>query len=162
MCAPPTPLMGRIAIEFRTDQKAWDIAADHTINKVPPPMMAQVSRRRPRICLEARDRSRRWYGVYANYNSPAYNTKLVKAEELPKTYEEFAGKSNGPAGRDRRHRQRMAEGDLEHYGEQKAPRSSKGSWRRSSRSSPTAISRWRAPPAPANTRSRSTTTSICR
>ena len=36
---------------------------------------------------------------------------------------------------------------------------SRTSSRRSSRSSPTAISRWRAPPAPANMRSRSTTTS---
>jgi len=26
----------------------------------------------------ARDPGKRWYGVYANYNTPAYNTKLVK------------------------------------------------------------------------------------
>ena len=38
----------------------------------------------------ARDPGKRWYGVYANYNSPAYNTQKVKASELPKTYEEFA------------------------------------------------------------------------
>jgi len=24
----------------------------------------------------ARDPDRRWYGVYANYNTPAYNTKM--------------------------------------------------------------------------------------
>ena len=42
------------------------------------------------IAPEARDPGKRWYGVYANYNSPAYNTKQVKASDLPKTYEEFA------------------------------------------------------------------------
>ena len=40
--AADTPLMGRIAIEFRTKQKAWDILQTTTINKVPPPMMAQI------------------------------------------------------------------------------------------------------------------------
>ena len=38
---------------------------------------------------EARDPNRRWYGGYANYNAPAYNTKFVKASDLPKTYDEF-------------------------------------------------------------------------
>ena len=39
---------------------------------------------------QARDPKRRWYGVYANYNTPAYNTKMVKESDLPKSYEEFA------------------------------------------------------------------------
>src|SRR4029077_8132942 len=38
---------------------------------------------------QARDPGRRWYGVYANYNAPAYNTDHVKPEELPRSYEEF-------------------------------------------------------------------------
>ncbi len=38
---------------------------------------------------QARDPNRRWYGVYANYNTPAYNTNLVKKSELPRSYEEF-------------------------------------------------------------------------
>ena len=42
------------------------------------------------ILPEARDPGKRWYGVYANYNSPAYNTQKVKASELPKSYEDFA------------------------------------------------------------------------
>jgi iron(III) transport system substrate-binding protein len=42
------------------------------------------------IAPAARDPGKRWYGVYANYNSPAYNTQKVKAADLPKTYEEFA------------------------------------------------------------------------
>jgi iron(III) transport system substrate-binding protein len=38
---------------------------------------------------QARDPNRRWYGVYANYNMPAYNSNLVKRSELPRSYEEF-------------------------------------------------------------------------
>ena len=88
--AADTPLMGRIAIEYRTKQKAWDILQTTTINKVPPPMMAQIDPPEAKnISPDARDPGRRWYGMYANYNGPAYNTKLVKREELPKTYEEF-------------------------------------------------------------------------
>ena len=41
------------------------------------------------LIAEARNPQRRWYGIYANYNTPAYNTNLVKKSELPKTYEEF-------------------------------------------------------------------------
>jgi len=42
------------------------------------------------IAPEGRDPGKRWYAVYANYNSPAYNTAKVKASDLPKTYEDFA------------------------------------------------------------------------
>src|SRR5689334_24629454 len=37
-----TPLMARVAIEFRTKQKAWDILQTTTINKVPAPMLAPL------------------------------------------------------------------------------------------------------------------------
>jgi iron(III) transport system substrate-binding protein len=43
------------------------------------------------LIAQARDPNRRWYGVYANYNTPAYNTDLVKTSQLPKSYEEFLG-----------------------------------------------------------------------
>ena len=42
------------------------------------------------LMAEARDPNRRWYGGYANYNAPAYNTKFVKQADLPKSYEDFA------------------------------------------------------------------------
>jgi iron(III) transport system substrate-binding protein len=42
------------------------------------------------IIPEARDPGKRWYGLYANYESPAYNTQKVKASDLPKSYEDFA------------------------------------------------------------------------
>jgi iron(III) transport system substrate-binding protein len=85
--------MGRIAIERRAQQHSWDIVQTTAVSKLPqeflqpfdPPEAAN-------IIAEGRDPKRRWYGVYANYNTPAYNTKFVRASDLPKSYEEFAEK----------------------------------------------------------------------
>ncbi len=78
-------LMSRMAIEFRADQKSYDIVHTTTVNKVPSQMMAQFDPSEAKnLNANARDPGRRWYGVYANYNSPAYNTTKVKASELPK------------------------------------------------------------------------------
>jgi iron(III) transport system substrate-binding protein len=126
--AADTPLMGRIAIEFRTKTKAWDILQTTTINKVPPPMMAQIDPPEAKnLVPEARDKGRRWFALYANYNSPAYNTKLVKAEELPKAYEEFVDRKQWAGrvaidGTDNEWLKAM----FEHYGEQKALQIIKG------------------------------------
>jgi iron(III) transport system substrate-binding protein len=84
-------LTARMMIEFRADQKSYDIVHMTTVNKLPPQMLAQVDPPEAKnISASARDPSRRWYGVYANYNAPAYNTNRVKASELPKSYEELA------------------------------------------------------------------------
>jgi len=40
-------------------------------------------------CLRPRDPNHRWQGVTAIYQTPAYNTKLVAAAELPQTHEDF-------------------------------------------------------------------------
>ena len=126
--AADTPLMGRIAIEFRTKQKAWDILQTTTINKVPPPMMAQIDLSEAKaLNKDAIDPGRRWYGMYANYNGPAYNTKLVQASELPKTYEEFLSKkqwANRVAidGTDNE----WLKAIFEYYGEQRATEIVKG------------------------------------
>jgi iron(III) transport system substrate-binding protein len=83
-------LMSRMAIEFRGNQKAWDIAQTATINKMQPQLLLQFDPPEAKnIAPEARDPGRRWYGVYANYNSPAYNTDHVKASDLPTAYEGF-------------------------------------------------------------------------
>jgi iron(III) transport system substrate-binding protein len=88
--ASDTVLMSRVAIEFRADQKSWDVIQTTTVNKLPPQVLAQFDPPAAgEIAPEARDPGRRWYGVYANYNAPAYNTDRVKAEELPRSYEEF-------------------------------------------------------------------------
>jgi iron(III) transport system substrate-binding protein len=86
-----SPLMSRVAIEYRANQKSWDLFHTTTVNKLPPQMLAQFEvAEMKNIAPQARDPGKRWYGVYANYNSPAYNTQKVKASDLPKTYEEFA------------------------------------------------------------------------
>jgi iron(III) transport system substrate-binding protein len=117
-----TPLMARMAMEFRAGQKAWDILQTTTLNKVPPQLLAQFDPPEAKAILpEARDPGRRWYGLYANYNSPAYNTNLVKAADLPKTYEEFAQKKEWAGrvaidGTDNEWLRAI----FEYYGEQKA------------------------------------------
>jgi iron(III) transport system substrate-binding protein len=84
-------LMSRMAIEFRADQRSYDVLQTGTINKMPPQMLAAYEPPEAvHIVPEARDPNKRWYGVYANYNAPAYNTDKVKASELPQSYEEFA------------------------------------------------------------------------
>jgi ABC-type Fe3+ transport system substrate-binding protein len=84
-------LMSRMMLEYRGGQKSWDIAQTATINKMLPQLLVQFDPSEAKnIMAEARDPGRRWYGVYANYNSPAYNSQHVKAAELPKTYEDFA------------------------------------------------------------------------
>jgi iron(III) transport system substrate-binding protein len=120
--AADSPLMSRMAIEFRANQKAWDILHTTTINKVPPQMLAQIDPSEAKnLTPEARDPGKRWYGVYANYNGPAYNTKLVKASELPATYEELAQRKQWAGkvaidGTDNEWLKAM----FEHFGEQKA------------------------------------------
>src|SRR5215469_4312736 len=84
-------LMSRMGIEFRADQKSYDIVQTATINKMPAQMLAAYEPPEANhVSPNARDPNRRWYGVYANYNSPAYNTERVKVSELPGSYEEFA------------------------------------------------------------------------
>ena len=86
-----SPLMARVAIEFRAGQKSWDLFHTTTVNKLPPQVLAQFDVPEVKnIAPEGRDPGKRWYAVYANYNSPAYNTAKVKASDLPKTYEDFA------------------------------------------------------------------------
>jgi iron(III) transport system substrate-binding protein len=85
-------LMSRMAIEFRADQKSYDIlqTGGGTINKMPPQMLAAYEPPEAKnISAEARDPNRRGWGVYANYNTPAYNTEKVKASELPTSYAQF-------------------------------------------------------------------------
>jgi iron(III) transport system substrate-binding protein len=110
-----------MAIEFRAGQKAWDLLHTTTINKAAPQLMAQIDPPEAKnIPADARDPGKRWYGVYANYNSPAYNTNLVKAADLPKTYEDFTKHKEwaGKVAIDGTDNEWL-KGMLEFYGEQK-------------------------------------------
>ena len=85
-----TGVIGRIAVEFRAKQNVWDVVMTTPVNRLPDAALAQLDLPEAKgLIPQARDPNRRWYGVYANYNSPAYNTKFVKREQLPKSYEDF-------------------------------------------------------------------------
>ena len=84
-------LMSRMMLEYRGGQKSWDIAQTASINKMLPQLLLQFDPPEAKnIMPEARDPDRRWYGLYANYNTPAYNIQHVKVSDLPKTYADFA------------------------------------------------------------------------
>ena len=86
-------LMARTAIERRTQQHTWDVVVSTVVSRLPQDYLLPIDPPQAKeIKEQARDPNRRWYGVYANYNTPAYNTKLVKESDLPKTYEEFLTK----------------------------------------------------------------------
>jgi iron(III) transport system substrate-binding protein len=89
--ASDAQLLGRIAIESRAGRPSWDLVLITAAHKLPPALIAQIDPPEAQhIFPAARDPNRRWYGFSANYNVPAYNTNLVKASELPQSYEEFA------------------------------------------------------------------------
>jgi len=86
-----TQIMARVAIENRAAQRTWDVAFTTTVPQLPQPYLAPFDPPEAKsLMAEARDPNRRWYGGYANYNAPAYNTAFVKPAELPKTYADFA------------------------------------------------------------------------
>ena len=83
-------ILSRIAIENRARQRSWDVAVTTTVNRLPNDALLQFDPPQARgLIAQARDPNRRWYGIYSNYNTPAYNTNLVRKSELPKSYEEF-------------------------------------------------------------------------
>ncbi|MEA2905928.1 MAG: iron(III) transport system substrate-binding protein [Alphaproteobacteria bacterium] len=88
--ASDTALFSRIAIEHRARQRTWDLVVTTPVNRLPDEVLLQFDPpEAAKLIPQARGPNRRWYGVYSNYNSPAYNTNFVKKEQLPKTFEEF-------------------------------------------------------------------------
>ena len=86
-------IMARTAIERRAGQRSWDVMVSTVVSRLPQDYLLPIDPpQAQQIKAQARDPNKRWYGVYSNYNTPAYNTKLVKESELPKSYEEFATK----------------------------------------------------------------------
>ncbi len=83
-------LLGRIGIERRAQQKSWDVLLSPAVSRLPRDFLVQHDPPEAKALIpQGRDPNRRWYGVYANYDVPQYNTKLVKAGDLPKSYEDF-------------------------------------------------------------------------
>src|SRR5579862_3839959 len=83
-------ILARIAIENRARQRTWDLVATTPVYRLPDEVLLQFDPPEAKNLIpQARGPNRRWYGVYGNYNAPAYNTNLVKKADLPKSYEEF-------------------------------------------------------------------------
>jgi len=83
-------IRARIAIEARARQRSWDLVATTPVHTFPDELLLPFDPPEAKnIIAEARGPSRRWYGLSAHYNTPAYNTNLVKKADLPKTYDEF-------------------------------------------------------------------------
>jgi iron(III) transport system substrate-binding protein len=119
--ASDTALFSRILIEHRARQRTWDLVITTPVNRLPDEVLAQFEPREARdVIPQARGPNKRWYGVYANYNTPAYNTNLVKKEDLPKTYEEFLAHKEwaGKVAFDKGDTEWLS-AIFEHYGEQR-------------------------------------------
>ena len=97
--ASDSALLARVLIENRAGQRSWDVMQTANVNKIPPEFLLKFEPSEAKnLVADAIDKDKRWYGVYANYNTPAFNTKNIKVEDLPKTYEDF-GKRKDLAGR---------------------------------------------------------------
>jgi iron(III) transport system substrate-binding protein len=117
-----TGLMARIQVEARAAKQSWDALQTTTVSKMAEAYFAPFDPPEAKnIIPEARGSNKRWYGVYANYNSPGYNTNLVKREDLPKSYEDFLSKKEwaGKVAIDYTDREWL-KGMYDHYGEAKA------------------------------------------
>ncbi len=83
-------LISRIAIEQRARQRSWDLLLSPAVGRLPRDFMQPIDLSEAKSLIpQARDPDRRWYGVYANYDVPSYNSKLVNRSDLPKSYEDF-------------------------------------------------------------------------
>jgi len=87
-------IISRIMIENRGGKAPWDLVMITSAQRLPSQFLVPVEPPQAQhLFPAARGADRRWYGFAANYDVPAYNTKLVNAADLPKSYEEFAKKS---------------------------------------------------------------------
>jgi iron(III) transport system substrate-binding protein len=114
-------IRSRISIEHRARQRAWDLVATTPVYRLGPEILSQFDPPEAKYLIpQARDPDKRWYGVYGNYHTPAYNTIHVKAAELPKTYEEFLDRKQwaGKVVIDATDAEWLA-GLLAHYGEER-------------------------------------------
>lgn len=117
-----TGLISRIVIENRAQQRSWDILVTTAVGRLPqefllaanPPLIGEIDK-------STIGPGNKWLGVYSNYNAPAFNTKLVRPEDLPKSYDDFATRKDwvGKSAIDVGDQQWIA-GMFQHFGEAKA------------------------------------------
>ena len=117
-------LTSKIQIEARSGQQSWDVLVTTSVTRLPPALRAQIDLpEAASIPAQMRDPDRRWYGVYANYNTPAYNTNLVKLDKPPRDFEEFLTHKEwiGRVGIDALEFP-WTKSIIDHYGEEKGDR----------------------------------------
>lgn len=84
-------LNAHAAIEARANQRTWDVMSSTGVSRLPAELLLAFEV--PQAAApqnEARDPGRRWYGVAANDNTPAFNTGLLKPEDLPTSYQQLS------------------------------------------------------------------------
>ena len=117
-------LTSKIQIEARSGQQSWDVLVTTSVTRLPPALRAQFDvPEAAAIPAQMRDPDRRWFGVYANYNTPAYNTNLVKLDKPPRDFEEFLTHKEwiGRVGIDALEFP-WTKSIIDHYGEEKGDR----------------------------------------
>lgn len=93
--ASDVQLLSRIAIEGRARQRSWDIVVSTAASKLLPEQAAPVELPLAKVLMQgSMAQDKRWHGVYAHYNAPAFHTKSVSPTDLPKSYEEFASRKD--------------------------------------------------------------------
>ena len=122
--ASDVQINSRIAIEGRAQQRSWDLSISTAVSQLPQELLATYDLPEvQKLIPQARAKDGKWYGSSANYNTPAYNTKLMAAANLPKSYAEFASRKDlkGKVAIDGSDGQWLA-GMFEHFGEAEARR----------------------------------------
>lgn len=117
--ASDSALLARVLIENRAGQRSWDVLQTANVNKIPAELLLEFTPpEASRLSPQAIDPGHRWYGVYANYNTPAYNTQKLRKQDLPRTYDELATRKDlaGRVAIDATDDAWMT-GMLRHYGE---------------------------------------------
>lgn len=117
-----TGLLSRVAVEARAGKSGFDVIVTTAVSKLPDRILKPFDlQEAAAIIPQAIGKTKRWYGVYANYNSPAFNSKLVDRANLPKTFEAFAARTDlaGKVAIDPNDSQWVF-AMFEHYGEARA------------------------------------------
>ena len=117
-------LTSRIQIESRTGQHAWDALVTTNVTRMPLQLRAKFDLPLAgEIDPRFRDANKTWYGVYANYNAPSWNTAKLKIDKPPRNLEEFLTHKEwiGHVGVDAMEFPWLR-ATIEHYGEEKGSR----------------------------------------
>ena len=128
-------MFSRIAIENRARQRTWDLVVTTPVNRLPDEVLLQFDPPEAKNLIpQARGPNRRWYGVYANYNSPGLQHQPgQEGADLPKTYEDFLKHKEwaGKIAIDNSDTEWLT-AIFEHYGEAARPQARAGHRRRRS------------------------------